>query len=144
MRKTVNVTDIPKGVRGTAAASLRDAFAKLHMNQTLDWNDLRYFLAVARNGSTIAAAKELGVNQSTVQRRLAVLEEAVGRKLVERLPSGYRLTGFGEELRPHAEAVEAAVANLDRKIASADTAPTGGCASHLRRRHGVSICPEDA
>jgi DNA-binding transcriptional LysR family regulator len=104
---------------------LRDVAAKLHMNQTLDWNDLRYFLAVARNGSTIAAAKELGVNQSTVQRRLAVLEEAVGRKLVERLPSGYRLTGFGEELRPHAEAVEAAVANLDRKIASADTAPTG-------------------
>ena len=92
---------------------------------TFDWNDLRYFLAVARAGSTIAAAKDLGVNQSTVQRRLAVLEEAVGRKLVERLPVGYRLTDFGEELRPHAEAVEAAVANLDRKIASADTAPTG-------------------
>src|SRR5688572_24132186 len=92
---------------------------------SFDWNDLRYFLAVARTGSTIAAAKNLGVNQSTVQRRLAVLEEAIGRKLVERLPAGYRLTDFGEELRPHAEAVEAAVANLDRKIASADTAPTG-------------------
>ena len=95
------------------------------MNQTFDWNDLRYFLAVARTGSTIAAAKDLGVNQSTVQRRLAVLEEATGRKLVERLPSGYRLTSFGEELRPHAEAVETAIACFERKIASADTTPTG-------------------
>jgi DNA-binding transcriptional LysR family regulator len=92
---------------------------------SFDWNDLRYFLAVARTGSTIAAAKLLGVNQSTVQRRLAVLEEAVGRKLVERLPSGYRLTSFGDELRPHAEAVEVAVANFDRRIAAADTAPSG-------------------
>src|SRR5262245_42374843 len=92
---------------------------------TFDWNDLRYFLAVARTGSTIAASKDLGVNQSTVQRRLAALEQALGRELVERLPVGYRLTSFGEELRPHAEGVEAAVANLNRKIAAADTAPTG-------------------
>jgi DNA-binding transcriptional LysR family regulator len=90
-----------------------------------DWNDLRYFLAVARTGSTISAAKDLGVNQSTVQRRLVALEQAVGRKLVERLPVGYRLTSFGEELRPHAEAVETAIACLDRKIASTDTAPSG-------------------
>jgi DNA-binding transcriptional LysR family regulator len=90
-----------------------------------DWNDLRYFLAVARTGSTIAAAKDLGVNQSTVQRRLAALEEAIGRELVERLPMGYRLTEFGEQVRPYAEAVEAAVAGFDRKIASVDTAPTG-------------------
>jgi DNA-binding transcriptional LysR family regulator len=92
---------------------------------SFDWNDLRYFLAVARTGSTVAAAKDLGVNQSTVQRRLAALEEAIGRELVERLPVGYRLTSFGEELRPHAEAVETAVAYLDRKIASADTSPSG-------------------
>ena len=51
-----------------------------------DWNDLRYFLAVAREGSTIAAADALKVNQSTVQRRLAALEEKLGRKLVERSP----------------------------------------------------------
>ncbi len=56
-----------------------------------DWNDLRYFLAVARTGSTIAASKALGVNQSTVQRRLAILEESVGCKLVERHPTGYQL-----------------------------------------------------
>jgi len=61
----------------------------------LDWNDLRHFLAVARHGSTIAAAKALGVNQSTVHRRLSELERQLGRRLVERHPSGYRLSRSG-------------------------------------------------
>ena len=90
-----------------------------------DWNDLRYFLAVAREGSTVAAANALKVNQSTVQRRLAALEEAVGSKLVERLPTGYRLTETGAALRPHAEAVEAAVLAFRRQLASVDTELTG-------------------
>jgi DNA-binding transcriptional LysR family regulator len=46
-----------------------------------DWNDLRHFLAVARCGSTIAAAKALKVNQSTVHRRLDELEKRLGRQL---------------------------------------------------------------
>jgi molybdate transport repressor ModE-like protein len=61
-----------------------------------DWNDLRYLLAIAREGSTLAAAKTLNVSQPTVQRRLAALEESIGRKLVERNPTGYRLTEFGK------------------------------------------------
>ena len=44
----------------------------------LDWNDLRYFLAVARDGSTLAAAKVLRVSQTTVARRIAALESALG------------------------------------------------------------------
>lgn len=91
----------------------------------LDWDDLRYFLAVARSGSTIAAAEGLKVNQSTVQRRLAALEEKIGRKLVERLPTGYRLTELGVELRPHAEAIETAVASFERRAAAADDGMTG-------------------
>ncbi len=90
-----------------------------------DWNDLRYFLAVARTGSTIAAAKVLGVNQSTVQRRLAVLEERVGRKLVERHPTGYRLSELGEELLSCAEGVEQAVAAFERRLVSSDKSLTG-------------------
>lgn len=90
-----------------------------------DWNDLRYFLAVARAGSTIAAADSLKVNQSTVQRRLAVLEERIGRKLTERTPTGYRLTATGIALRPHAEAVAAAVAAFERQIAASETDLTG-------------------
>ena len=67
---------------------------------TLAWDDLRYFLAFARAGSMQAAAKALGVNLSTVQRRIAELEERVGRRLVERHIGSYRLTALGEELRP--------------------------------------------
>lgn len=72
-----------------------------------EWSDLRYFLAVAREGSTLAAARALGVNQSTVHRRLAELERRIGHRLVVRHPSGYRLTEFGETLLPAAERVEA-------------------------------------
>jgi DNA-binding transcriptional LysR family regulator len=83
-----------------------------------DWNDLRYFLAVARAGSTLSAAKALDVSQPTVQRRLAALEESVGRKLVERHPRGYRLTELGKALFPHAEDVERSVAALQRQLLS--------------------------
>src|SRR6476659_4140500 len=86
----------------------------------LAWNDLRHFLAVARHGSTLAAAKALGLNQSTVHRRLSELERQLGRRLVERHPSGYRLTAVGEELRPLAERIETAVQDLERRAASSD------------------------
>jgi DNA-binding transcriptional LysR family regulator len=73
-----------------------------------DWNDLRYFLAVAREGSTLAAGRSIGVNQSTVQRRLAELERQLGERLVERLAAGYRLTDLGQAVLARAEAVETA------------------------------------
>jgi DNA-binding transcriptional LysR family regulator len=81
-----------------------------------DWNDLKYFLAVARQHSTIAAGKSLGLSQSTVQRRLSELERRIGRQLVKRHPTGYRLTEFGEELRPYAELVETAVTDFERRV----------------------------
>ena len=49
------------------------------MSAMLDWNDLRHFLAVAREGSTLAAGRSLRVSQTTVARRIAALEGAVGR-----------------------------------------------------------------
>lgn len=84
-----------------------------------DWNDLKYLHAVARHRSTIAAARALGVNQSTVQRRLAALEGAVGHPLVTRQPEGYRLTEVGQALLPQVEQVAQAVEALERGIASA-------------------------
>ena len=63
-----------------------------------DWNDLKYFLAVARHGSTIAAAKALGLSQSTIHRRVCELESHIGRQLMTRHPTGYRLTDFGKEM----------------------------------------------
>ncbi len=108
---------------------------------TFAWDDLRYFLAFARAGSMQAAAKALGVNQSTVQRRIAALEERVGRPLIERHFGSYRLTELGEQLRPAAEGVEAAAAAFERHRAACDKGLTGtvrltcgsGVASRLRR-----------
>ena len=85
-------------------------------NVSFDWNDLRYFLAVARHGSTLAASKALKMNQSTVQRRLTELERGIGRPLVRRLPTGYRLTEFGQEMLAHAEHVEQAVLSFEQRL----------------------------
>ncbi len=87
----------------------------------LNWNDLKYFLAVARHGSTLAAAKVLRISQSTVHRRLETLEKALGRRLVKRHPTGYRLTELGEEIRTYAEAIEDAVAALERRMKASET-----------------------
>ena len=61
----------------------------------LDWDDLRFVLAVARDAGLTGAARSLGVNQSTVFRRLNSLEEKLGVRLFERLPGGYRPTDTG-------------------------------------------------
>ena len=84
-----------------------------------DWNDLKYLLAVARHGSTIAAGKALSVSQSTVHRRLAELEARIGSKLVARTAAGYKLTDLGKELQPYAERVEAAVQDVERRVTDA-------------------------
>ena len=91
-----------------------------------DWNDLKYFLAVARSGSTLSAAKlALRVNQSTVHRRIQELERQLGSELVRRRPTGYRLTELGEYVQAYAARVEAAVTDLERAI-SAQTNETRG------------------
>src|SRR5215468_9884904 len=72
----------------------------------IDWDDIRYFLAVARGRSVRAAAEHLGVNHSTVLRRIAQLEERLGARMFEKLPSGYRLTAAGEEVLDLAEQME--------------------------------------
>ena len=90
-----------------------------------DWNDLRHFLAVARNGSTIAASKALGVSQSTVHRRLAELEKSLAHPLVARHATGYRLTEFGKELQPFALRVEEAVEALERRLVASNETLTG-------------------
>jgi DNA-binding transcriptional LysR family regulator len=76
---------------------------------TLNWDDLRYFLAVERGGSTLAAARHLKVSQPTVARRIGALERALGTSLFERLPSGYDLTEAGRELLPRAQEMQANV-----------------------------------
>jgi DNA-binding transcriptional LysR family regulator len=73
---------------------------------TFDWDDLRYFLAVARAGRLTTAARRLHVDHATCSRRIAALESALATKLFERRPQGYFLTTQGESLVPIAEAME--------------------------------------
>jgi DNA-binding transcriptional LysR family regulator len=91
----------------------------------IDWSDVRFFLAVARGGSTAAAARSLKVNQSTVVRRIAGLEEALALRLFNKKRDGYHLTCEGEALLEGAAAVESSVQAFTRRAASLDSALTG-------------------
>jgi DNA-binding transcriptional LysR family regulator len=90
-----------------------------------NWNDLRYFLAIAHHGSTGAAAKALGVNQSIVQRRLRALERGLCCVLAERHATGYRLTAHGRILLANVANVEAAVDAVQRQVDSFDNKDVG-------------------
>jgi DNA-binding transcriptional LysR family regulator len=85
-----------------------------------EWTDYRYFLAVARDGSLSAAARRMRVNQTTVGRRLAALEAAVGVRLFDRTPDGYALTAAGEGVRADLERVEAGLLAVERRLAGGD------------------------
>jgi DNA-binding transcriptional LysR family regulator len=89
-----------------------------HSPLMFDWDDLKYLLAVARHGSTLAAGRALKVDQSTVQRRLAELERRVGQSLVQRHATGYRLTELGQDMLPYAEGVEQSVQAFERRLAA--------------------------
>ncbi len=86
----------------------------------LDWDDLRFFLAIARHGSLTAAAKDLRVAQSTVGRRLASLESSLAVRLLHRTPEGYRLTLAGDSVRAQAERVEAEALTVERTVGGQD------------------------
>jgi len=91
----------------------------------IDWDDVRYFLAVARGGSVRAAAERLRVNHSTVLRRIAQLEERLGAHMFEKLPSGYRLTDAGEEVLEFADQMEASSNRLETRVFGRDQSVRG-------------------
>ncbi|MXP66095.1 LysR family transcriptional regulator [Roseomonas sp. M0104] len=86
----------------------------------LDWDDLRFFLAIVRTGSLSAAARELRVTQSTVGRRLASLEGGLGARLLHRTPEGYVPTLAGEAILGQAERVEAEALAVERTVGGRD------------------------
>lgn len=90
-----------------------------------DWDDLKYFLSVAHHGSTLAASRALGVDQSTVQRRVAELERRVGLVLIKRERNGYRLTEVGESLLTQAERIQQAFEAFEREVLTARDAVVG-------------------
>jgi len=86
---------------------------------TPDWNDLRYFLAVITSGSLSAAARSLGVEHTTVSRRIEALEKVLGVRLFDRFARGWSLTAPGEALLPQAQRVEQEIQGLLRQAAGA-------------------------
>lgn len=90
-----------------------------------DWDDLRFFLAVALSGSLSGAARSLGVSHSTIFRRIGNFEQQLGVRLFDRLPEGYVLTAVGEEMRDSVTRIEDEIAALSLKVAGQDQRPRG-------------------
>ncbi|HEX2114331.1 MAG TPA: LysR family transcriptional regulator [Alphaproteobacteria bacterium] len=91
----------------------------------MEWSDLRYVLAAARAGTLAAAARRLGVDQTTVSRRIAAAERAIGARLFERVDGALSPTTAGSAAIARAAQVEEAAAALERDIAGADAATEG-------------------
>lgn len=90
------------------------------MTHRVNWDDLRFVLAVADQGSVASAARRLGVNHTTVLRRVHAFETLQQIRLFERLPTGYVLTAEGEQLVAAARSIDDTVAALERRIAGRD------------------------
>ncbi len=88
------------------------------MAAELDWDDLRYFLGAAQAGTLAGAARAMGVEHTTIGRRLSALEHALGAPLVLRGPDGLQLTALGEKLSPLVEEMERAVRSVRDLVAS--------------------------
>src|SRR6478736_6053772 len=85
--------------------------------QPFNWNDLRFFLAVARSRTISLAGRRTGTDHATVSRRISALEAALGRQLFERNPRGYNLTQHGEALLAMATAIEAEAVRIEETAA---------------------------
>ncbi len=94
----------------------------------MDWDDLRYVLAISRAGGLNGAARSLGVNPSSAYRRLEALEKALEVRLFERLRAGYRLTPAGEALAEAAEKMEREALGVEGRIKGSDVRLEG----HIR------------
>ena len=93
--------------------------------QQLDWNDLRYVLAVCHEGSLSGAARALNVNHSTVFRRINAIEEMLGVRLFERLSNGYAMTEAGEAALRVGDRIENEVLGLSHKLIGKDLRLSG-------------------
>ncbi len=91
----------------------------------MEWDDFKYFLAVARSGSLTGAARALKTSAATVGRRIMTLESRLGARLFDRGQTGYALTESGEAIRLKAEEVEEAVLSLEREAFGRDLRATG-------------------
>lgn len=92
---------------------------------TIDWDDLKVVLAIARNGTLSAAARTLGTTQPTVSRRLESLERRLDAKLFDRDAGGLRFTALGQSLVDGLEQMDAGALSVQRQVAARDTGLSG-------------------
>ena len=95
------------------------------MNSKWQWDDVRFFLAVSREGSLSGAARALGVDHVTVGRRIALLEQQLSAKLLNRTPDGLTTTSAGQAILRQCEAMEGAALSLERLVEGHDTRAAG-------------------
>jgi len=95
------------------------------MDHEMNWDDLRFFLALAREGSVSGAGRALGVKHTTVARRIRALEERLGTRLFDRLSDGYAMTQVAENMFEHALAMEELAQAVDRDAFGRDTELAG-------------------
>lgn len=91
----------------------------------MDWDDLRFFLAVARASSLSEAGRRLGVSQPTVSRRLAAMEARLGVSLIQRSEAGHGLTSVGQEILTSVEEVEQDIDRISMRVAGRDQTVAG-------------------
>ncbi len=108
----------------------------------LDWNDLQHLLALAQHSSLPQAADALGVNRTTVARRIQHLEDALGAKLVERIGRDLVLTDAGREAAASAEIIEGECQNLQRRVFGRDQQLAGAIRLTLTPAIGVMLAPQ--
>jgi len=87
----------------------------------MNWDDMRYFLALARSGAIRPASRQLGVSHSTVARRIQLFEDQLGVRLFDRTPDGFVMTEAGEKMLQTAQEIESSVSALGREIIGGDT-----------------------
>ena len=105
----------------------------------MSWDDVRIFLAVARSGQILGAAKRLGVNHATVARRLTALENDINTKLLTRRTNGCELTHAGEEFLLSAERMEAEMLSIRSSLGDADVSISGSVRIGAPDGFGVSF-----
>jgi DNA-binding transcriptional LysR family regulator len=107
-------------VADRARAMIEGARLPCDRARVFDWNDLRYLLAIARAGTLAGAARELGVEHTTVGRRLTALESALGAKLFTRGGGTFTPTDAAKAILPLAEEIAERVDGIERRIAGGD------------------------
>ena len=111
------------------------------MNSDLSWDQFRLVKSIAEARSLVGAAERLGVNQSTVFRRLAAVEAAVGARLFDRSRAGYEPTAAGEDMIALAASMAASIVEFERRVAGRDVKLTGELSVTVPMGVGLHFMP---